>query len=60
MTRKDFEAIAAALKASKPSACDVVAHDQWRYTQQKVAEACAALNARFNRTTFNRACGLEE
>jgi hypothetical protein len=60
MTKKDFEAIAAALKREKPGAnWDANKHVQWNLDVRAFANVCAASNPRFDRTRFYRACGME-
>lgn len=63
MTRKDFELIAAALKASKiaPELTDapLTAHLQFVFTCRTVATELATTNPRFDRERFLNACGAE-
>lgn len=59
MTRKDFVAIAAALKNAQPSAHDPnVAHIQHRIDCREVAGVLAGTNPRFDRDRFLAACGV--
>jgi len=71
MTRQHFEAMAKALRDSRPEApayegaeagdvtryaeCDA----QWRKTALRVLEACAGFNANFDRSRFLDAIGWE-
>ena len=67
MTRKHFEALAAALKDNRP-AKDVQAfgyaarfsEEQWLDGVGRVADVCARFNPYFNRARFLKACGVEE
>lgn len=70
MTRKYFEMLAAALKSTNPAltasgeldyetAC-AAATEQWFKTTRKIADACAQMNVRFDRSRFMRACGAEQ
>lgn len=64
MTRKDYEAIAAALRASAhKEAGDALVYDSKRLQHRSccayVADALARDNARFNRERFMAACGVE-
>ena len=64
MTRKDFEGLAAILKALKPAWNDYAltyngAAKLWKETAIELASWCATQNPRFDRTRFLKACGLE-
>ena len=58
MTRKDFEMIAATLKASRMDGEEASA--QWCTACHAFAEMCSRTNPRFNRSRFLKACGMEE
>lgn len=66
MTRKHFEALAAALKDSKPEPTQYCHHtsppgpqlEQWRADVRAIAAVCIAHNPRFD-TRFFEACGYE-
>lgn len=73
MTRKHFEAIAAALKAEKPvthdedgfcGSCDFCddsgARRTWRRSVLAVADVCGTFNHHFDRDRFLTACGMED
>lgn len=58
MTRQHFEAIAASLKLSRPSADDnFPALMGWRAAMTAVADALGDFNPRFDRKRFIDACG---
>ena len=59
MTKKHFNAFAAALKATKPpSNADAYAQQQWRDDVIAVLEVCVKSNPSFNRGRFIEACGV--
>ena len=64
MTRKDYELIAKAIKAAKPSDSTMADYAEmtrklgWRNTVHSVAEALAGDNPRFDRERFLKACGF--
>ena len=59
MTKKDFEALAAALRAAKPTVHkDTDRYQAWASAISAVADACQASNPRFDRDKFLRACDL--
>jgi hypothetical protein len=59
MTKKDYVALAAALKATKPpSNADAYAQQQWRDCVQAVFEVCVKDNPDFHRGKFLTACGI--
>lgn len=58
MTRKDYELIAATLKAGKPSRRGA-AYAQWRMTVADFGAALASTNPRFDLARFILACGEE-
>jgi len=58
MTKKHFEALAAAFKAGKPQVKNQ-AQDQWHFDALMVTEVCARFNPNFDRTRFLTACGVE-
>ena len=57
MTKKDFIALAAALKHTKPSPY-VGEYRMWRDCVIAVLEVCAKDNAKFDRWKFINACGV--
>ena len=59
MTRKHFEALAAALRNSHIEG-DPSYIDQWIVDCQAVAEICARFNPNFDRARFLAACGVQE
>lgn len=62
MTRKDYVALAAALKAAMPSG-ELAFHrefKQWMHDCKHVADALQRDNARFDRERFLTACGIED
>lgn len=69
MTRKDFQALAQALKDQAPmqewikSPQDnppfIAAQAQWTLDCRAVADVCGKMNPAFDRSRFLRACGLE-
>ncbi len=67
MTRKDYQAVAAAILAERAAVevreCDSMKLDlQWQATAMiahRLAVVFAADNARFNRVKFLHACGVE-
>jgi hypothetical protein len=69
MTRKHFEALAAALKAAQrdpelvPDDAPVdtqYADDKWLDAVYAVTDVCASFNPNFDRARFLKACGVEE
>jgi hypothetical protein len=70
MSRKDYRALAAALKWVKPSnplstpqQHQIVLESmskQWLWTVDSIADALTSDNGRFDRERFNRACGRTE
>jgi len=60
MTRKHFEALAAALRGTRPFPGDSPeAWDQWRATVRAVTDTCYQFNGQFNRDRFERAAGFD-
>jgi hypothetical protein len=59
MTRKHFEALAAALKNSKPTFPDHLATVQWKNDVSAIADACATINPNFDKDRFKAVCGLK-
>lgn len=66
MTRKDYIAIAAAIKAAKldifckePDASHVDLCDGANYAAEHIADVMARDNARFDRARFLAACGVQ-
>jgi hypothetical protein len=59
MTKKDYIALAAALKSAQPpSNADAYARQQWLDCVRAVMEMCAKDNPNFRRNTFATACGI--
>lgn len=56
MTRKDFEALAAALNAARYVSAEKV----WDVVAVKIAEVCASDNPRFDSARFFAACSGKE
>ena len=61
MTRKDFEVIAAVLQRTKPRNIrdEWKEYAIWRGIVIEFGEQLKLENARFNRTVFEKACGVE-
>ena len=61
MSKKHFEALAAALRASQPNSDDHGGSllTQWQLDVDVVTEACARFNPNFDRARFLAACGVE-
>lgn len=67
MSRKHYEALAAALKVAKPSvgfletpkAYDAAALRAWEHACMAVMDVCHADNPRFNYERFGKACGYD-
>lgn len=65
MTRKHFEALAAALRSIRPQverradqgAYNVGCCDQWNSDVSRIATVCEQANDRFDRRKFIQACG---
>lgn len=57
MTRKDYELIAAAIKATKPPSHHQAADQQHEWTASTLADALGRDNPRFDRERFIKACG---
>jgi hypothetical protein len=71
MTKKHFEALAAALKFIKPSGNPVCPpkdvkvflagqQREWDYAVEATADVCSKFNPNFDRARFLKACGVEE
>ena len=61
MTRKHFEALAAALKITGPAGYLTSGEGhQWRADVEQVADVCARFNPTFDRARFLAACGVQE
>lgn len=58
MTRKDFELIAATLKAQHGAITTDTERDLYRALVRSFADNLRATNQQFNRDRFIRACGL--
>ncbi len=58
MTRKHFNAIAAALAAARPPVdyYTRLENEQWRADCDAIADVCQGFNRAFNRDTFMEAC----
>ena len=57
MTRKHFQALAAALASTRPaSTYGSNDYDVWQHTVSAVASVCAAHNPNFDRERFRAAC----
>lgn len=59
MSKKHFEALAAALKAMQPHLTEELIY-QWELDCDAVADVCARFNPNFDRARFLTACGVEE
>lgn len=60
MSRKQFEAIASALRGNRPFEDEAPAvKETWRCIVRAMADVCAASNGRFDRDRFYRAAGYE-
>ena len=62
MTRKDYEALAAALNGAHVSLrahFPVAAFQGWRVAVDHVADTLAADNPRFDRARFLKGCGVQ-
>lgn len=63
MTKKDFEAIASAMKdareASDPRDFSVTHHRVFDSLSRSVADVCARQNPKFQRLRFLAACGVK-
>jgi hypothetical protein len=58
MTRKDFVALAHALREQRPGEhWDANKHVQWDLDVRAITRVCAASNSRFNGSKFIAACG---
>ena len=62
MTKKHFEALAAALKQAGQEYGDSATYHkgQWRRDVEMVALTCMSFNPNFDRARFLKACGVEE
>lgn len=68
MTRKHFQLIADAMKATMPirgeqMPASIVNHNcrmaQWKNDCKAMADVCQSMNSNFDRTRFLSACGIE-
>lgn len=67
MTKKDFELIAAALRASRPDPMRIAASEeyiegcenQFRLSCETITKAVQTTNPRFDRARFLAACGVQ-
>lgn len=60
MTRKDFEAIATALRAVKPSdTYPIHPLTTWADCVDEIGKVCAGQNSQFDRERFRAACGVK-
>lgn len=57
MTKKDFEAIAGALRDARPASSAALA--QWARDVEALCAMCARQSPRFRRGLFLAACGVE-
>jgi hypothetical protein len=64
VTKKHFKAIADAMRDGKPTQANCVSDSEyrarlgtWAWTVQRVADALASMNPRFDETRFKTACG---
>jgi hypothetical protein len=55
MTKRDFEALAAAFKRTEPLFSDTPEYRAWRACLSAVSDVCAASNDRFDRLRFQSA-----
>ena len=66
MTKRHFEALAAALKGARPDSTThgkgalTVALRAWRLAVYRVADACRDANPRFDRARFLVAAGVDD
>ena len=58
MTRRHFEALAGALRSSKPAGNGTLYH-QWVKDVNTISRVCEDYNPRFNKKKFDEACGYE-
>lgn len=59
MTRKDYEAIAKALKASKPARTNVQGFAVWQGCVRNMVDCISLDNIRFDADKFFKACDYE-
>jgi hypothetical protein len=61
MTKNNFAALAAALKAQKPDgtkSMEQAAYQQWTHDVIAVMHVCTNMNPRFSKGKFLAACGI--
>jgi hypothetical protein len=62
MTKKDYIVLVRALRNAEPTVASESLEAriaQWQHCVNRIADALAADNSRFNRETFNKACGIQ-
>ena len=58
MTKNNFIALAAALRAVKPNPFQTARYEQWTADVCAIIDVCAKMNPRFNRGRFMAACDV--
>jgi len=59
MSKKHFEALAAAMQRTQPELAHTWLIGQWRADVFVLADVCARFNPNFDRARFLAACGVE-